>query len=184
MSLDYFIEQGCSYQDFIERTPKNRDRLDEVYSSFVIPEDIEQQIRAINSRIMMLVFAENWCSDTVLNLPILAKLSELNKNVSLVVVPRDDVIEEFKKQYLTGGKAKIPLVLFLLDQTEEIHRFVERTKEIAEKVKEIKASKEKKSEMFRSVISFYLEKLTVEKTAKILACEIIKVNLIANSTAR
>ncbi len=184
MSLDYFINKGCSYQKFIERTPKNRERLDKVYSSVKIPKDLKDQITRINAKIRILVFAENWCSDTVLNLPILAKLSELSKNIDLIVVPRDDVMEEFKKSYLTDGKAKIPLALFLLDRKEEIHRFVERTKHVAESVKEIKSKEIKEPDIYRSVVELYLRKDTIEKTTKILACELIKVEQIALTTMK
>lgn len=181
MSLDFFIERSFSYEDFVERTPKNRERLAQVYSSVNIPDDMKQQIKEIKAKILMLVFAENWCSDTVLTLPIFFKLSELNENINLVIIPRDDYIEEFKEHFLTDGKAKIPLVLFLLDKSEEIHRFIERTKYVDDEVKRIKANNLEKREIYRSVIQFYLSSKTIEQTTKELACELIKVELLARS---
>ena len=182
MSLDYYISKSCSYQKFIERTPKNRERLDNVYSSATIPKKYKQQIKEMKSTIRLLVFAENWCSDTVLTIPVLAKLAELNDNIDLLIVPRDDVIEEFKQDFLTEGKAKIPLVLFLLDKTKEVKRWVERTKKTNERIKEIKAQHVKKSEIYRSVVELYLKKGTIDETTKVLACELIKVELIASSS--
>ncbi len=182
MSLDFFIEKGCSYKEFLERTPKNRKRLNQVYSTVIIPEDMRQQISEIKARILMLVFAENWCSDTVLTLPILVKLSEVNENIDLTIVPRDDVIDQFNERFLTDGKAKIPLVLFLLDKTEEIYRWIERTKFVSDEVKRIKSTNLEKKHIYRSVIQFYLSSKTIEQTTKELACELIKVESIARST--
>ncbi len=182
MVLDYFIDNGITYYKFIERTPKNRDRLEKNYNSVIIPKKMKEQIRNIDVRIRMLVFAENWCSDTVLTLPILAKLAELSDNVDLLVVPRDDVMEEFNKHYLTEGKAKIPLILFLLDKTDEVHRWVERTKFVREEIKRIKAADMKLSKTYRSVIEFYLKESTIEQATKDLACELLRAETIAIST--
>jgi len=182
--LDYFITKGCSYPEFVDRTPKNRERLAKVYSEVSVPKDLESQIRDIHSHIRLLVFAENWCSDTVLTLPILFRLSEISDYVDLTVIPRDDVIEEFKKNYLTNGKAKIPVVLFLIDKTEEINRWIERTKFVDQEVKKIKSLDLKKSESYRSVVEFYMSKGTIENTTKVLACELIKTDIIARSTMK
>ncbi|NPD89683.1 MAG: hypothetical protein HGN29_13310 [Asgard group archaeon] len=183
-SLDYFVSKGCSYQEFIQRTPKNRERLARVYSEVSVPKDLESQINDIRTHIRLLVFAENWCSDTVLTLPILSKISEISDYVNLIVVPRDDVIEEFKKNYLTYGKAKIPVVLFLIDKTEEINRWIERTQYVNHEVKKIKSLDLKKAESYRSVIEFYMSKGTIENTTKVLACELIKADIIARSTMK
>jgi len=106
--LDYFIDNGITYDKFVERTPKNRDRLEKNYNSVLIPEKMKDLIANIGVRIRMLVFAENWYSDTVLTLPVLVRLAELNDNVDLLVVPRNDVMEKFSKHYLTERKDKIP----------------------------------------------------------------------------
>ncbi|MHA1203008.1 MAG: thioredoxin family protein [Candidatus Heimdallarchaeaceae archaeon] len=182
MVLDYFIDNGITYDKFIERTPKNRDRLEKNYNSVIIPEKMRELIANISVRIRMLVFAENWCSDTVLTLPILVKLAELSENIDLLIVPRDDVMEEFNKYYLTEGKAKIPLILFLLDKTDEVHRWVERTKFVREEIKRIKATDMKRSKTYRSVIEFYLKESTIEQAAKDLACELLRAETIAIST--
>jgi len=181
-NLDFFIKKGCSYQEFIRRTPKNRERLEKVYSSVSIPIDLHEQIKEIETSIRLLVFAENWCSDTVLVLPIIQKLTELNENLDLIVVPRDDVIEEFKRYLLTKGKAKIPLVLFLIDRTDEVKRWIERTEYVDKEVKRIKSLDMKKTDAYRSVVQFYVAEGTIDNTTKVLACELIKAEIVARLT--
>lgn len=59
-----------------------------------------------------LVITEGWCGDAAQNLPVINKLAELNTNISLKVVLRDDNLE-LMDLFLTNGGRSIPKLVAL-----------------------------------------------------------------------
>lgn len=182
--VDYkhLIDMGLTFSQFIHRTKKNEKRFEEIYQSIEIPADIQEKIQRVDTSVIILTFAENWCTDSVVVVPILEKLSEINPKIRHVIVPRDDVIEEFNEHFLTGGKSKIPFVLFLNERFEELSRWVERSTYTIEKVIELKSQNLEKVDYYKASLALYKSKELIAATTKELSECLYKAGLMAKMT--
>ena len=59
-----------------------------------------------------LVITEGWCGDAAQNLPIINKIAELNENIDLKIVLRDDNLD-LMDHFLTNGGRSIPKLIAL-----------------------------------------------------------------------
>ena len=71
------------------------------------------------------IITENWCEDSANFVPAILKLLASKPDIEVRVFWRDG-FPELRDAHLTGGKAKIPVVVVLNADFAEIARFVER----------------------------------------------------------
>jgi len=78
-----------------------------------------------------LVFAEMWCPDCIVNLPVLKKISDLSNKVEFRILPREiDLME----RYRVDGRAKIPTFVFLDEDYNELGCFIEMPEKVRKKI--------------------------------------------------
>lgn len=116
---------GCTFEEFINMDKDiNGEKALEMYANINLPEAVEARIKAINHRVNILVFAEIWCPDCLINVPALQKLKDTNSNIHIRILPRDGN-EEVLAPYKVGGKIKIPTFIVLDKDYKEIGSFIE-----------------------------------------------------------
>ena len=82
--------------------------------------ETEETIKAIGTRQIWFVITEGWCGDSAQILPFINKMAELNANIELKIVLRDEY-PEIMGQFLTNGKSRsIPKVIILDTDTLEV----------------------------------------------------------------
>ena len=97
------------------------------------------QISEVNQKINWLVLTESWCGDASPALPVMHKIAELNPNISLKVILRDEHIELINR-FLTKGGMSIPkLIVMDADSGEVIGDWGPRSKAVTKLVEEYKA---------------------------------------------
>ncbi|PJB12855.1 MAG: thioredoxin family protein [Flavobacteriales bacterium CG_4_9_14_3_um_filter_40_17] len=84
-----------------------------------VPEDIERKIKKFDKEITWLVIAESWCGDAAHVLPVINKMTELNSNINLRIVIRDENMD-LMNQFLTNGSQSIPKLIVLQKDTLEV----------------------------------------------------------------
>lgn len=77
------------------------------------------QISEVNQKINWLVLTESWCGDASPALPVMHKVAELNPNISLKVILRDEHIE-LMNHFLTNGGMSIPKLIAIDDNSGEV----------------------------------------------------------------
>lgn len=90
----------------------NAKRMSRLDKTIRIDIDFENKIKSIANKVTLLVISEGWCGDAAHILPVLNKISELNKNISYRIVLRDKN-EELMNNFLTNGSKSIPIVVAL-----------------------------------------------------------------------
>lgn len=105
MTLDEAIEAATRNQDFWRGTR----RLARV------PPELQQALASLPGTRHLLALSEDWCTDAVNTLPIIARLIEEAPNVDLRVVPRD-ANPDLMNAHLTRGTRSIPVVI-VYDET-------------------------------------------------------------------
>ncbi|SHF08200.1 Thioredoxin [Thermoanaerobacter uzonensis DSM 18761] len=132
MSLKDLFEKGLTFDEFIETSEDDitRQRIRERYDKTVLEEDVVQKIASL-PKVNILAFAETWCPDSQVNVPIVAKIASYNKTFELKIVKREGN-EEYMKPYYVEGKPRIPTFVFMDENFKEFGHWVERPQIVRE----------------------------------------------------
>lgn len=103
----------------IEFTKLNDRRMKRWDKTLKIPAHLEEKITSIDSKVSWLVITESWCGDAAHVMPVINKVSELNKNIDFKVVLRDEN-EALMNQFLTNGSKSIPKLIMIDDATNDV----------------------------------------------------------------
>ena len=96
----------------INYTMLNEKRMSRWNKKLEISETYKAKILEFNSEIIWLVITESWCGDAAHLLPVINKVAELNPNINLRIVLRDDN-EGLMNQFLTNGSKSIPKLIMM-----------------------------------------------------------------------
>lgn len=108
-------EQSEALTNYSLLNDKRMKRLDKTIK---LTEETITEIKAVNTKQTWLVITEGWCGDAAQNLPVINKIAELNNNISLKIVLRDDNLA-LMDLFLTNGGRSIPK-LIVLDATHTV----------------------------------------------------------------
>ncbi len=76
-------------------------------------------ITGVSQKITWTVLTESWCGDASPALPVMNKIAELNPNIELRIVLRDENVD-LMNQFLTNGGMSIPKLIMRNDESKEI----------------------------------------------------------------
>ncbi len=98
-------------EDLTQYAKLNFHRMKRINKTIVILPEIKELVIKINTPQKWMVLTESWCGDAAQIVPILNAFSEINKNIDLQLLLRDENIE-LMDLYLTHGKSRsIPKVI-------------------------------------------------------------------------
>jgi len=100
-------------------TQLNSKRMKRWDKKIKIEEALAAKIAAIKKPITWLVLTESWCGDASPSLPVMQKIMELNPNLTLKVVLRDENLD-LMNQFLTNNAMSIPKLIAVDDETESV----------------------------------------------------------------
>ena len=82
-------------------------------------EEAIAQIAKINAKTTWLVLTESWCGDASPALPVMHKITELNSNITLKVILRDEHVD-LMNRFLTNGGMSIPKLIAIDDNSGDV----------------------------------------------------------------
>src|SRR6056300_75582 len=88
---------------------KRMKRLDKTIKTL---DDTKQFLKTIKSPQTWLVLTEGWCGDAAQNLPVIHRMAEVNSNINLQLVLRDENLE-LMDLFLTNRGRSIPKLIAL-----------------------------------------------------------------------
>ena len=106
-------------ESLAEYTKLNARRMKRWDKTLKISEEVEQTIKKSDKKITWLVLTESWCGDAAHVIPVMNKIAELNKNINLRLVLRDEN-EALMNAYLTNGGKAIPKLIAIEEETGNI----------------------------------------------------------------
>lgn len=104
---------------FVNYTKLNDKRMKRWDKTLKVSNAARKTIEAFDEKLTWLVITESWCGDAAHTLPVLNKISELNSNINLRVVLRDDN-DLLMNAFLTYGSKAIPKLIVLDSNTNEV----------------------------------------------------------------
>ena len=116
-----YYNGGLSWEQFVEKSKKNADRMRSFYDAFDYDEDT---LTFFNGRtpLQVLAIAEDWCPDVAQCLAVAARVSDEVPGMELSIVRRSDA-PELMTEYATGGKERIPVIAFFDMTFRELARW-------------------------------------------------------------
>ncbi|MEQ8218186.1 MAG: thioredoxin family protein [Arenibacter sp.] len=106
-------------QELSDFTSLNDQRMKRLDKTIKIDSDSEAKIKGVAKKTTWLVLTESWCGDAAQTLPVMNKIAELNKNISLRLVLRDENLE-LMEQFLSNGAMAIPKLISIDDTTGKV----------------------------------------------------------------
>ena len=104
--------QTEALSNFSMLNDKRMKRLDKTTK---LSAEATEEIKAYNGDVTWLVLTESWCGDAAQTMPVIHKVSELNENITMKVVLRDEN-DALMNEFLTNGGKAIPK-LIAIDNT-------------------------------------------------------------------
>lgn len=84
-----------------------------------------------------LVLNEGWCGDAAQNLPVLNKMAQLNENIDLQIILRDENLD-IMDEYLTNGGRSIPKLISMNENNEILFTWGPRPQKMQDLVLAVK----------------------------------------------
>lgn len=103
-------------QDYTKLNAVRIKRLDRTQ---IVSQEAQDKIKAISQKVYWIVITEGWCGDAAHSVPVLNKLQELNPNIEMKLILRDENLE-LMDRYLTNGGRSIPKLIVYNPETEEV----------------------------------------------------------------
>lgn len=109
-------------KNFYEYRKLNYQRSTRLEKTFIPTDETKQIFSNINQLQTWIVITETWCGDSAQNLPVIAKLAQLNDKIDFKIVLRDSNLE-FMDLYLTNGGRAIPKLIVLDKNDKELFQW-------------------------------------------------------------
>ena len=145
-------------ESLIGYTKLNDRRMRRWDKTLKIGDDIQGRIENLDKEITWLVLTESWCGDAAHMMPVMKKMADLNKNIDLKVLLRDDN-EELMQNFLTEGSKAIPKLISIDSHSGEVQKtYGPRPSNATTLVKEYKAQHGQLSPEFKEDLQRWYNK--------------------------
>ena len=114
------LSTGITQSEFLTHySTLNEVRMNRLDKTIKIPQEVRDIVGGINKEYILLVISEGWCGDAAQILPVINKLAQLNSNLDLQIVLRDEN-PDLMDAYLTNGGRSIPKLIIVDKDTLEV----------------------------------------------------------------
>ncbi|AOW17957.1 thioredoxin family protein [Polaribacter vadi] len=149
---------GPEQSDYILNYSKlNNSRMKRLDKTTKISDETAQEIQKLASPQTWLVLTEGWCGDAAQNLPVIHKMAELNKNINLKLVLRDENLA-LMDLFLTNGGRSIPKLIALDTDNNVIDTWGPRPKVATKMVADYKEKNGSLDPQFKEYLQVWYNK--------------------------
>lgn len=105
--------------DLVAYTVLNEQRMKRWDKTVKVPVEAQEKIKSYKGDVTWLVLTESWCGDAAHVIPVINKIAELNTNIDLKLVLRDEN-DALMQQFLTNGGKSIPKLIMIDNGSGEV----------------------------------------------------------------
>jgi len=164
--IDAFLMVGKSTakresESLVEYSKLNVVRMNRLDKTTEIIPELQERISEISALQTWLVLTEGWCGDAAQIVPVFNKIAELNSNIQLKFLLRDEHLELMSK-YLTNGKSQsIPKLVVLDEHNNELFNWGPRPAALQELFYHMKANAMNNDSIKEEIHKWYAKDKTV-----------------------
>ena len=144
-------------EDLTNYSMLNDRRMKRLDKTITISEETKLEIQKITAPQTWLVLTEGWCGDAAQNLPVLHKMAELNDNINLKLILRDDHLA-LMDLFLTNGGRSIPKLIALNSKNNVINTWGPRPTVATKMVADYKAKNGNLDAQFKQDLQVWYNK--------------------------
>ena len=141
-------------KNFYEYRKLNYQRSTRLEKTFIPTDETKQIFSNINQLQTWIVITETWCGDSAQNLPVIAKLAQLNDKIDFKIVLRDSNLE-FMDLHLTNGSRAIPKIIVYDENDNELFQWGPRPVEAQNLFSRLKNAGMPKSDINKDLHFWY-----------------------------
>ncbi len=142
----------------INYTKLNVRRMKRWDKTLKVSEDAKAKISNLDQKITWLVITESWCGDAAHVIPVLHKIAELNPNINLRLVERDQNLELIDMFLTNGGRSIAKLIMIDEATGDVLNTFGPRPSEATALVNDYKARHGKLTPEFKEDLQVWYNK--------------------------
>ena len=179
MNLQQWFEKGLTTEQYLDNMKVHKEGMLGIYNGYKVTEQHKEQLSKLPKNMKVIVIAEDWCDDAMVNSGVLLRIAE-QANFDVRFILRDTNLE-LMDQYLTNGTARsIPIFIFMDEQFNEVAVWGPRAAKIQKHFEELKATLPEKDapdykEKWLAVVELFVSKFTTDnETWQVIATSIIE----------
>lgn len=130
---------GLELELYVDRMALNQSAMHRRLAEVRLTARDKQRLDRIEQLIHVLVMTEEWCADSLMNLPIVACIVDAAPQMDLRIFTRSEA-PELNDFYISKGYSRIPVVTFLDEQFRELGTWMERSQAAHGKIQEWSAA--------------------------------------------
>lgn len=123
---------GLTYEAYKAQMKQNRARFEKFERENVLREADVEPFRALRHPLKTVVLTEDWCSDAVATLPLIAALAERSERFDVRIFYRDQNLDLMDAHLNQGKFRSIPTFIFYDAQWAEVGAWLEKPVTIAD----------------------------------------------------
>tara|TARA_R110000744_G_scaffold44726_1_gene99586 strand:- start:375 stop:971 length:597 start_codon:yes stop_codon:yes gene_type:complete len=144
-------------EELAQYTQLNNSRMRRWDKTLKFNEEAVAKIKSIKQKIEWVVLTESWCGDASPAIPVMYKITELNPNISLSLILRDENLEVMN-QFLTNGSMSIPKLIAIDEEEVVVSTWGPRSINATKLVEAYKAEHGKLSPEFKQDLQVFYNK--------------------------
>jgi hypothetical protein len=115
----------------------NDKRMKRLDKTIQISEETKEAFQQIKQKQTWLILTEGWCGDAAQNIPVIYKMAEVNENIDLKIVLRDEHLA-LMDLFLTNGGRAIPKLIAVDEEQNVLYTWGPRPAEAPKMLAEYK----------------------------------------------
>jgi hypothetical protein len=127
--------ESLSYRAFLDihATPAQRERWDAMHARFALTPAQTDLVKAFTRRMPVICLAGAWCGDCINQCPVFDHFARAGSTINLRFLDRD-ALPAVREALMINGGQRVPVVVFLSEDWQEVFRYGERTLSIYRKM--------------------------------------------------
>ena len=138
-------------------TQLNNSRMRRWDKTLKFSDEAVAKIKLVKEKITWVVLTESWCGDASPALPVMNKIAELNPNISLSLILRDENLEVMN-QFLTNGSMSIPKLIAINEENSVVATWGPRSIKATQLVEAYKEEHGKLTPEFKQDLQVFYNK--------------------------
>lgn len=130
MQISKVFECGMSFDEFVNTEDESyRKKTLEILESIEFEEEYIKEIKDIKEEINILIYAEIWCGDCIINIPVVEKMRNYNDSIRISIFNKQKKLDnniELEKH------VKLPTFIIYDAEFNELGKFIEFPRKLKE----------------------------------------------------
>ena len=127
--------ESLPYREFLDRhaNPPQRERWDAMHARFALTATQKGLLSTFTRRMPVICLTGAWCGDCINQCPVFDHFAQAAPAIELRFLDRD-ALPAVREELMINGGARVPVVVFLSEDWQQVGRYGERTLSIYRKL--------------------------------------------------